>query len=103
MGFLSHIEIWGDVKDPAMDEITAPSLGMLALGRDDRYRIYADPMEFFSRTYLTSDMVDVLEIVARALRGESESKIVLLLSLFGGGKTPHPDHYIPRTQRPRSD
>ena len=87
MGFLSHVEIWGDVKDPAMDEITAPSLGMLALGRDDRYRIYADPMEFFSRTYLTSDMVDVLEIVARALKGESESKIVLLLSLFGGGKT----------------
>ena len=85
MGFLSHVRLWGDVLDPRLDEKAAPSLGGVHLGREEA--LYSNPVEFFKRTLVTEYMAEALENVADALLGRGSSKLVVLLSLFGGGKT----------------
>lgn len=55
------------------------------MGREER--IYTDPIEFFRRTLVTKYMVEVLEGITEALLGGGGNKVVMLLSLFGGGKT----------------
>ncbi|MCE4628068.1 MAG: ATP-binding protein [Desulfurococcales archaeon] len=85
MGFLDNVRVWGDVLDEALDEKAAPSLGEVHLGLSAS--IYSDPSEFFRRTLITRHMADALEGVAEALLGGGGSKLVMLQSLFGGGKT----------------
>lgn len=49
---------------------------------------YGDPVEFFSRTYLTEGLRDLLSRALRRLNGEaSASPVVNLQTNFGGGKT----------------
>ena len=85
MGFLSHVKLWRDVLEPHLDEKAAPSLGGVHLNREEF--IYSDPVEFFKRTLITRHMVEALENVADALAGRGGNKLIMLLSLFGGGKT----------------
>jgi len=85
MGFLDNVKVWEDVLDASLDEKAAPSLGGVNLGREGR--VYSDPVEFFRRTLITRHMVEALENVADALLGRGGNKLVMLLSLFGGGKT----------------
>ena len=85
MGFLSHAGLWRDVLEPRLDEKAAPSLGGVHLGKEEP--LYSDPVEFFRRTLVTSHMAEALENVADALMGRGGNKLVMLLSLFGGGKT----------------
>src|SRR5512145_964404 len=51
--------------------------------------VYLDPEAFFSKTYLTVGLSNVLRKVARALSEESEGgeRIISLQTSFGGGKT----------------
>jgi hypothetical protein len=85
MGFLNHVKLWRDVLEPRLDEKAAPSLGGVHLGREEP--IYSDSVEFFRRTLITRHMVEALENVADALAGRGGNKLIMLLSLFGGGKT----------------
>ncbi|MDU2596673.1 MAG: DUF499 domain-containing protein [Dermabacter sp.] len=49
---------------------------------------YADPVEFFTRTYLTEGLRDLLSRALRRLNGdEGASPVVNLQTNFGGGKT----------------
>ena len=48
---------------------------------------YADPKEFFSRTYLTAGLRDLLSRALRRLSGQAASPVVNLQTNFGGGKT----------------
>ena len=85
MGFLNHVGLWEDVLEPCLDEKAAPSLGGVHLGSEER--IYSNSVEFFRRTLITCHMVEALENVVDALAGRGGNKLIMLLSLFGGGKT----------------
>ncbi|MCX8186953.1 MAG: ATP-binding protein [Sulfolobales archaeon] len=90
MGVLKHvknglIEVWDDINDAMLDDKAAPDLGDLVKGKEEP--IYSDPKEFFSRTYLTKSVEDLLEDVVETLKGGKSGSIYLLTSLFGGGKT----------------
>ena len=47
---------------------------------------YQDPVQFFSRTYLTEGMRLLLESVLRRLGGKGGDPVVQLQTSFGGGK-----------------
>ena len=85
MGILEHIKVREDVLDPQFDEKSAPSLGGVHLGSEPE--IYSDSTEFFRRTLITREMARVLRNIADVLTGRGGNKVVLLESLFGGGKT----------------
>ena len=48
---------------------------------------YLDPSEFFSRTYLTEGLTDLLVHTAKRLSGNGGDPVVELQTNFGGGKT----------------
>jgi predicted AAA+ superfamily ATPase len=79
------IEVWKDVYDASLDDKAAPDLGDIVKGEGET--IYSDPEEFFSRTYLTRSMRELIEDVAETLAKGKGGRIFLLTSLFGGGKT----------------
>ncbi|MGC9106774.1 MAG: DUF499 domain-containing protein [Infirmifilum sp.] len=85
MGFSEHVRVWNDVMDEDLDEKSAPSLGGVFLLSEDS--IYVNPEEFFKRTLLTREMVRALENIRDVLAGKGGSKVTLIQSLFGGGKT----------------
>lgn len=85
MGFLNHVRLWSDVLESKLDEKAAPSLGGVHLNKEAT--MYSDPVEFFRRTLVTRYMVEALEGVADALLDKRGNKLIMLLSLFGGGKT----------------
>lgn len=54
----------------------------------DAVRDYSDPVQFFSRTYLTEGLKDLIGRAVRRLAGdENASPVVNLQTNFGGGKT----------------
>jgi len=79
------IEVWDDVYDARLDDKAAPDLGDIVKGREEP--IYSNPEEFFSRTYLTSSMRELIEDVSETLSKGKGGRAFLLTSLFGGGKT----------------
>jgi predicted AAA+ superfamily ATPase len=79
------IEVWEDVYDARLDDKAAPDLGDIVKGREEP--IYSNPEEFFSRTYMTSSMRELIEDVSETLAKGKGGRIFLLTSLFGGGKT----------------
>ena len=85
MGFLSHVKLWSDVLESRLDEKAAPSLGGVHLGKEET--IYTDSVEFFRRTLVTRYMAEALENIADAFLDRGGNKLVMLLSLMGGGKT----------------
>ena len=49
---------------------------------------YADPIEFFKRTYLTEGLQDLISRAVRRLSGDDNaSPVINLQTNFGGGKT----------------
>ena len=48
---------------------------------------YGDPVEFFSRTYITDGLRDLIGTAARRLSGRGGNPVVELQTGFGGGKT----------------
>ena len=77
--------IRGDVLNEALDERMAPSLGGVVLGKE--HEMYVNPEQFFQRTLITEQMVNILGNLVNVLKGESGKKILVLNALYGGGKT----------------
>jgi len=48
---------------------------------------YRDPVEFFSRTYITEGLEHLLKNALRRLSGQGGDPVVELITNFGGGKT----------------
>ncbi len=56
--------------------------------REDAGKDYAEPVEFFSRTYLTEGLRDLIDRAVRRLSGDQNaSPVINLQTNFGGGKT----------------
>jgi len=90
MGILNLIkngklQVWEDIYDVKLDDKAAPDLGDLLEGKEES--IYANPKEFFARTYLTKSIENLIEDIAETLKNGKGGSIYLLTSLFGGGKT----------------
>jgi hypothetical protein len=81
----NQIEIWKDVYDPRLDDKAAPDLADILKGKEEP--IYAEPEEFFKRTYLTKTMEELTEEIIETLKKGKTGGIFLLTSFFGGGKT----------------
>ena len=87
---------WREVLQPHDDVATgnfqaaefAADLYKVATGSDDQGKDYADPIEFFRRTYLTEGLRDLIGRAVRRLSGDDNaSPVVNLQTNFGGGKT----------------
>jgi hypothetical protein len=48
---------------------------------------YRDPTRFFQKTYQTEGLSNLLDVVARRLRGEGGDPVIQIQTPFGGGKT----------------
>lgn len=86
---------WREVLPPHADVASgnfkasefAADLYKVANG-DDAGRDYADPVEFFRRTYLTEGLRDLIGRAADRLAGDDNaSPVINLQTNFGGGKT----------------
>ncbi|MCM3484697.1 DUF499 domain-containing protein [Kocuria rosea] len=86
---------WREVLQPHEDVATgnfqaaefAADLYKVALTKDAG-KDYADPVEFFSRTYLTEGLRDLIDRAVRRLSGDDNaSPVINLQTNFGGGKT----------------
>lgn len=89
------IKPWREVITPHRDVVTgqfnaaefAADLHQVATGQQTAPE-YADPREFFARTYLTTGLHDLLGWAARRISGDTNaSPVVNLQTQFGGGKT----------------
>jgi predicted AAA+ superfamily ATPase len=87
---------WREVLQPHDDVATgnfqasefAADLYKVATGSPDQSKDYADPVEFFSRTYLTEGLRDLIDRAVRRLSGDNNaSPVINLQTNFGGGKT----------------
>lgn len=87
---------WREVLPPHEDVATgnfhasefAADLYKVATQAQDQGRDYADPVEFFSRTYLTEGLRDLIDRAVRRLSGDDNAAPVINLQTnFGGGKT----------------
>ena len=48
---------------------------------------YYDSKEFFKKTYLTRELINLMDIVGRRIKGQGGDPIIQLQTPFGGGKT----------------
>jgi predicted AAA+ superfamily ATPase len=89
------VKPWRDVVTPHPDVMKgqfstaefAADLHQVATGQSSSPE-YADPREFFARTFITSGLQDLLERALRRLSGDGgASPVVNLQTQFGGGKT----------------
>lgn len=90
----SGLKPWREVLPPHDDVATgnfhaaefAADLHKVATGDDTKD--YADPAEFFARTYLTEGLRDLIGRAVRRLSGDDNaSPVINLQTNFGGGKT----------------
>lgn len=89
------LQPWRDVLQPHDDVSTgnfqaaefAADLYKVAVG-GDAAKDYSDPVQFFSRTYLTEGLKDLIGRAVRRLSGDDNaSPVINLQTNFGGGKT----------------
>lgn len=87
---------WREVLPPHDDVATgnfqasefAADLYKVSVGSEDAGGDYAEPVAFFSRTYLTEGLRDLIGRAVRRLSGdENASPVINLQTNFGGGKT----------------
>ena len=87
---------WREVLQPHDDVATgnfqaaefAADLYKVSVTSEDASSDYADPVEFFSRTYLTEGLRDLIGRAVRRLSGDGNaSPVINLQTNFGGGKT----------------
>ena len=84
---------WRDVMEPHMDVAEgryrnaefAADLAQVAGGKGEFE--YRDPVEFFSRTYVTEGMKGLLVQSLRRVCGLDGEPVIQLKTAFGGGKT----------------
>lgn len=84
---------WRDVVTPHDDVATgefqlADFAADLRLVHEGKARFeYSDPSEFFSRTFMTDGLTDLLKQTVLRMHGLGGDPIVDLMTTFGGGKT----------------
>lgn len=87
---------WREVLQPHQDVATgnfhaaefAADLYKVATGDPNQSSDYSDPVQFFSRTYLTEGLRDLIGRGVRRLSGDTNaSPVINLQTNFGGGKT----------------
>ena len=87
---------WREVLQPHDDVASgnfqasefAADLFKVATGSPDQGKDYADPTQFFNRTYLTEGLRDLIGRAVRRLSGDDNaSPVINLQTNFGGGKT----------------
>jgi len=87
---------WREVLQPHDDVATgtfqasefAADLYKVATGDQEQGKDYADPVEFFRRTYLTEGLRDLIDRAVRRVSGDDNaSPVINLQTNFGGGKT----------------
>jgi predicted AAA+ superfamily ATPase len=97
--FTSGLPAWRDVITPHAD--VASGNFLLAEFAADLWQVYqsqfetehkapaeyADPVEFFRRTYLTAGLGDLLTLAIKRITGQVGDPVVKLQTNFGGGKT----------------
>ena len=90
---MSGLPCWRDVIEPHPDVAQgryknaefAADLAQVARG-EGAYE-YRDPIEFFSRTYVTEGMKGLLVQALRRVGGKDGEPVIQLKTAFGGGKT----------------
>ena len=85
MPIFDAAELREDVLDPSYDELQAPELHYLVEAAD-KYRIYSSSHEFFERTFVSENVLSIMEGIVAGLSGK-EAGVFVLHSFFGGGKT----------------
>lgn len=87
---------WREVLQPHEDVATgnfqaaefAADLYKVSTDSADQSKDYSDPVEFFSRTYLTEGLRDLIDRAVRRVVGDNNaSPVINLQTNFGGGKT----------------
>ena len=73
-----------DVFDTKLDDELAPELSDVYLKK--ARSLYTNPEEFFSATYFTDSMVQLINDISTAFK-EGKGMTIFLYSFFGGGKT----------------
>ena len=84
---------WRDIITPHADVAAgrfeqaeyAADLALVAVGGAEPE--YQDPLSFYSRTYITQGLRDLLAGAARRLSGQGGDPVIELQTNFGGGKT----------------
>ncbi len=84
---------WCEIAVPHQDVLKgtfqesefAADISQVAQGKASRE--YQDPVQFFSRTFITEGMALLLDSVLRRLAGHGGDPIIQLQTAFGGGKT----------------
>jgi len=77
-----------DIRESRLEEaVFAANLWAVSQGK--AAEVYLDPEAFFTKSYLTSGLTNVLTRVSRALSGDADAgdRILSLQTSFGGGKT----------------
>jgi len=97
IGGLGDVELtpWRNVLQPHPDVLSgrfrdsefAANLHSVAHETGTTSLEYADPVEFFRRTFVTDGLRDLLTQAANRIAGRSGSPVINLQTTFGGGKT----------------
>jgi predicted AAA+ superfamily ATPase len=97
IGGLGDVDLtpWRKVLQPHPDVLSgrfkesefAANLHSVAHEPGSTSQEYADPVEFFRRTFLTGGLKDLLTQAANRITGRSGSPVINLQTTFGGGKT----------------
>jgi hypothetical protein len=69
------------------EDIFALDLGPLADGNTNVPAVYRDPEHFFRASYLTNGLRGLLQDVLSRLQGGAGSRVLKLMTPFGGGKS----------------
>lgn len=69
------------------EDIFALDLGSLADGNPNVPAVYRDPEHFFTASYITSGLRSLLQDVLSRLEGGEGSRVLKLMTPFGGGKS----------------
>ena len=90
---VAGLKPWREVVEPHQDVATGEfqqaefAADLAKVHNGSAPSEYRDPAEFFSRTYLTEGLSNLLIGVAKRLSGEGGDPVVELQTNFGGGKT----------------
>jgi len=90
---LQGLPSWRDVIEPHPDVRRGEyknaefAADLSQVARGDGAIEYRDPVEFFSRTYITEGMSSLLEQAFRRVTGKGGEPVIQLKTAFGGGKT----------------
>ena len=91
--FGQHLPSWRDIMQPHPDVAEGRyraaefAADLAQVSRGEGAIEYRDPVEFFSRTYVTEGMAGLLGESLQRISGQGGEPVIQLKTAFGGGKT----------------